>query len=155
MSRVRVLGLGLASAILCSAPISLHLSPTKPPSISVDTADARIGRPLTPFSVAGVHRRMYRRAYYGVGAYGYGRYGYRGFGYGRYGYPNYGYGGGYSYGYGNYGYPSYGYGGGYGYGNYGSGYGYASYGYPVYSVGIPVVVAPILYNQSGYFGCGC
>jgi hypothetical protein len=32
--------------------------------ISVDTAEARIGRPATPMSVAGVHRRAHRRAYY-------------------------------------------------------------------------------------------
>ena len=171
MNKLRVVGLGLVSAILCSTPISLHWSPMKPPSMSVDMADARIGRPLTPFSVAGVHRRMYRRAYYGAGAYGYGRYGYRGYAYGNYGYPGYGYGGGYGYGnygypsygyglgYGNYGYPGYGYGGGYGYPGYGYGGGYGNYGYPAYSVGIPVVVAPVLYYPSaytyGYSGCGC
>src|SRR3974390_2682214 len=101
MNRLKVVGLPLVSAILCAAPISLQLSPTKLPSLSVNTADARIGRPLTPFSVAGVNRRMYRRAYYGGGAYGYHGYGYRGFAYGRYGYPGYGY-------------RRYGYGGGYG-----------------------------------------
>lgn len=37
----------------------------------VTTADARIGRPLTPFSYAGVARRTTRRAVYGAyGAYG-------------------------------------------------------------------------------------
>jgi hypothetical protein len=36
--------------------------------LSVDTADARVGRPLTPMSVAGVNRRVNRRAYYGAGA---------------------------------------------------------------------------------------
>ena len=30
---------------------------------AVDSADARVGRPLTPRSVAGVNRRMHRRAY--------------------------------------------------------------------------------------------
>ncbi len=69
----------------------------------VTQADARIGRPLTPMSVAGVARRQYRRgaivggaaigagAYYGYGAYPnyYGAYG-SGYGpyYGR-GYYNY------------------------------------------------------------------
>jgi hypothetical protein len=46
---------------------------------SVDTADARIGRPLTPMSVASVNRRVHRRAYYGAaaaGAAGYGYYNY-------------------------------------------------------------------------------
>jgi hypothetical protein len=53
----------------------MHLSPTKEVRLSLDAAEARIGRPLTPFSVAGVHRRMYRRAYYGgySGYYGYHR----------------------------------------------------------------------------------
>jgi hypothetical protein len=32
-------------------------------TVAVDTADARLGRPLTPMSVAGVNRRMHRRAY--------------------------------------------------------------------------------------------
>jgi hypothetical protein len=46
----------------------------------VDIAEARVGRPLTPGSVAGVHRRVHRRAYYGAAAAGaaaYGAYGYR------------------------------------------------------------------------------
>ena len=37
-------------------------------SLSLDKADARIGRPLTPMSVAGVNRRVHRRAYYGAAA---------------------------------------------------------------------------------------
>ena len=41
---------------------------------TVSKADARIGRPLTPLSVAGVHRRAVRRTF-GVGA----NLGYRGF----------------------------------------------------------------------------
>ena len=45
-------------------------------SLSLDTAAARIGRPLTPMSIAGVHRRAMRRAYYGYGAYGLYGYGY-------------------------------------------------------------------------------
>jgi hypothetical protein len=32
-------------------------------------ANARVGRPLTPVSVAGVARRTHRRAYYGAGSY--------------------------------------------------------------------------------------
>jgi hypothetical protein len=59
------------AALLCAAPISLHWSPARELGLSVDTAQARIGRPLTPMSVAGVNRRMNRRAYYGAygGAY--------------------------------------------------------------------------------------
>jgi hypothetical protein len=37
-------------------------------SLSVENAQARIGRPLTPVSVAGVARRQTRRAAYGYGA---------------------------------------------------------------------------------------
>ena len=68
-----------AAALFCAAPFSLHWSLSKPPSLSVDTANARIGRPLTPMSVAGVNRRVHRRAYYGAaaaGAAGYGYYNY-------------------------------------------------------------------------------
>ena len=67
-----------------AAPFSLQWS-QKNVALSLDSADARIGRPLTPLSVAGVHRRAYRRAhrsavYGGAAAYGVGSY------YG-YGYP--------------------------------------------------------------------
>lgn len=111
-------------------------------ALSLDTADARIGRPLTPLSVAGVQRRSYRRAVrstvyagaagaagYGIGAY-----------YGGYGYPAYSapsapsYGTGYGYGsyYGGGSYPSSSY-AGYGYPSYGyAGYSYPSYGYGNY-----------------------
>jgi hypothetical protein len=37
-------------------------------SLSVESAQARVGRPLTPVSVAGVARRQGRRAAYGYGA---------------------------------------------------------------------------------------
>jgi hypothetical protein len=70
--------------ILCATPLSLRFSPEGNVSLSTDTASAVIGRPLTPMSIAGVHRRAerraYRRGYYGYGAYnnpyrysGYGR----------------------------------------------------------------------------------
>jgi hypothetical protein len=39
-------------------------------SLSVEAAQARVGRPLTPVSVAGVARRTSRRAYYGAAAVG-------------------------------------------------------------------------------------
>ena len=69
--------------LLCAAPISLHLFQDKGLSLSVDKAQARIGRPLTPGSVAGVHRRgerrAYRRGYYGQGYYGQGSYGHGGY----------------------------------------------------------------------------
>ena len=89
MKKTSVIGATLvAAAVLCAAPISLHQSQDKGLSLSVDKAQARIGRPLTPGSVAGVHRRVERRAYRG-GSYGQG-YAYRR---GYYGQGSYGHGG--------------------------------------------------------------
>ena len=63
MKKISVIGATLvAAAVLCAAPISLHLSQDKGLSLSVDKARAVIGRPLTPGSIAGVHRRHERRA---------------------------------------------------------------------------------------------
>jgi len=68
MNKISVIGATLlGAAVLCAAPISLHQSQDKGLSLSVDKAQARIGRPLTPGSVAGVHRRHHRRNYYGGG----------------------------------------------------------------------------------------
>ena len=59
MKKISVIGATLlGAAVLCATPISLHLSQDKGMSLSVDKAQARIGRPLTPGSVAGVHRRV-------------------------------------------------------------------------------------------------
>jgi hypothetical protein len=141
MKRLSALGMTAAAAFFCAAPLSLHWSPTKTPSLSVDTADARVGRPLTPMSVAGVNRRAMRRTY-GVGAnVGYhpvaraaavgavaagaaaAGAGYYGAGYG-------GWGGGY--GYGGYGAPLYSYAGATA-GMGGSGFGMGGYGcYPTF-----------------------
>jgi hypothetical protein len=63
----------VGAALLTAAPFSLQWS-QKAVTLSLDSADARIGRPLTPFSVAGVHRRAYRRAVYEAAAYGVGSY---------------------------------------------------------------------------------
>ena len=72
MKKISVIGATLlGAAVLFAAPISVHLSQDKGMSLSVDKAQARIGRPLTPGSVAGVHRRYERRAYRG-GYYGQG-----------------------------------------------------------------------------------
>jgi hypothetical protein len=80
MRKLSALGFVVATGLLCSTPISVDWSPAKIPSLSIDTADARLGRPLTPMSVAGVNRRVHRRAYYGAaaaaGAAGYGYYNY-------------------------------------------------------------------------------
>ena len=121
---MKVIGRLLSAALFTAIPFSIQVSPTtRLPSVSLDTADARVGRPLTPFSVAGVHRRAYRRGYYGggwapglglgVGALAAGAiaaapyYGNSGYG----GYPSYGYSGYQSY-------PSYGYSGVRPYGGY-------------------------------------
>jgi hypothetical protein len=99
---------------------------TANPAAFVTQAEARIGRPFTPFSVAGVARRTTRRAVVAGAvtgaALGYG-YGYPyGYDYG-YNYPSYGYSyPSYSYGYS----PSYSY--GYSYPTYGYGYRYAARG---------------------------
>ena len=114
MKKLTVIGATLVGALmLCAAPISLHQSQDKGLSLAVDKAQARIGRPLTPGSVAGVHRRVerraYRRGYYGGGAYGHYGYGYRRpYGYYGHGYRPYGYYG-YRRPYGYYGYRRYGY----------------------------------------------
>jgi hypothetical protein len=64
----------LATAVLTvGVLVSPGLSPGGGLSLSVDSAQARVGRPLTPVSVAGVARRTTRRAVVGgaaVGAYG-------------------------------------------------------------------------------------
>jgi hypothetical protein len=83
MKRLSALGIIGGAALLTAVPISPQWS-QKTVTLSLDSADARIGRPLTPLSVAGVHRRAYRRAYrgavygaaaaYDVGSY-YGAYG--------------------------------------------------------------------------------
>jgi hypothetical protein len=129
MKKLSVLGIIGGAALLTAAPVSLQWSQATV-TLSVDSADARIGRPRTALSVAGVQRRAYRRAartvvYGGVaGAVGYGVGAY----YGGYGYPAYAapsapyYGTGYGYGSG-YGYPAYSYSPSY----------YGGYGYPAYS----------------------
>src|SRR5437868_1849224 len=57
------LGLAVAAGALCLLAND-NISLTKPSSL-VAQADARIGRPLTPASVAGVARRTTRRAVIG------------------------------------------------------------------------------------------
>lgn len=69
-SNVRRLGLFVAAALFSAAPLSVHYSSSKLPSVSLDRVEARVGRPLTPMSVAGVNRRVHRRAYYGAAAVG-------------------------------------------------------------------------------------
>jgi hypothetical protein len=64
----------LFGAILLCAPLTLRWTENGGVSVSVSEANARIGRQLTPMSVAGVHRRVHRRAYYGNYNYNYRNY---------------------------------------------------------------------------------
>ena len=61
-----------ASAFGCAALFSFGWAEQGGISLSVESAQARVGRPLTPVSVAGVARRHNRRAayYYGAGVVG-------------------------------------------------------------------------------------
>jgi hypothetical protein len=64
-----------ASTFACAALLSFDCSEQRGLSLSVEKAEARVGRPLTPVSVAGVARRQHRRAAYGAGGMVVGRYG--------------------------------------------------------------------------------
>ena len=55
MKKMSIFGVLTGAAILCAAPISLHQSQNKGLSLSLDSADARVGQPLSAGSVAGVH----------------------------------------------------------------------------------------------------
>ena len=64
-----------ASTFACAALLSFDCSEQRGLSLSVEKAEARVGRPLTPVSVAGVARRQHRRAAYVAGGTVVGRYG--------------------------------------------------------------------------------
>jgi hypothetical protein len=69
MKRMRLWKLALASSTFaCATLLSFGWTEQGGLSVSTESAQARIGRPLTPFSVAGVARRQYRRTGYGYGA---------------------------------------------------------------------------------------
>lgn len=59
-----------ASTFVCAMLLSVEWPDRGSISFTVDSAQARVGRPLTPVSVAGVARRTTRRAYYGAAAVG-------------------------------------------------------------------------------------
>lgn len=65
--------IAFAAALGCVAPLSLQQTQNGL-TLALDSAEARIGRPLSPGSIAGVNRRVHRRAYrhaaYGAVAYG-------------------------------------------------------------------------------------
>ena len=79
MSKLTLTSVAVGAALLSAAPFSLRFSPENSVSLAMDTANAVIGRSLTPLSIAGVHRRAMRRASYacGGGYYPYRSYGYR------------------------------------------------------------------------------
>jgi len=59
-----------ASTFACASLFSFGWSEQDGISLSVESAQARVGRPGTPVSVAGVARRQTRRAVYGTAAVG-------------------------------------------------------------------------------------
>ncbi len=65
MRKLSALFFAVATGLLC-CPVTFDWSLTTAPSLSLDTAQARVGRPLTPMSVAGVNRRAARRCAAGV-----------------------------------------------------------------------------------------
>jgi hypothetical protein len=68
MRKLTIIGAAVA-ALMCTIPVSFQWSHQNGLSVTGGSAIARIGRPLTPMSVAGVHRRVHRRAYYGAPVY--------------------------------------------------------------------------------------
>ena len=64
MRKLALIGATVVGAVVLSAsPVSVKWSAEKNVSVSQDKAVAEIGRPGTPGSIAGVHRRAERRAY--------------------------------------------------------------------------------------------
>ena len=71
MNQMRLTKLAIAcSTVACATMLSFGWSEQRGVSLSIESAQARVGRPLTPMSVAGVARRQNRRAAYGYGYYG-------------------------------------------------------------------------------------
>jgi hypothetical protein len=63
MRKLALIGASILGAVVLSAsPMSIHWSAERSLSVSADQAFAEVGRPGTPGSVAGVHRRVERRA---------------------------------------------------------------------------------------------
>jgi hypothetical protein len=68
MNQMRLKKLAIACpTVVCATVLSFGWSEQRGASLSVESAQARVGRPLTPVSVAGVARRQNRRAAYGYG----------------------------------------------------------------------------------------
>src|SRR6476659_6136485 len=62
MKQLSTLRINGVAALLIAAPFSLQWS-QKNVRLSLDSAEARPGRPLTATRIAGVSRRVHRRAY--------------------------------------------------------------------------------------------
>jgi len=63
MRKLALIGATVVGAVVLSAsPVSVKWSAERNLSVSQDQAAARVGRPATPGSVAGVARRADRRA---------------------------------------------------------------------------------------------
>jgi hypothetical protein len=61
MKKLSLFAASVSTALVCAAvPASFNWSTAE---FSLDTAEARVGRPLTATSVAGVSRRVHRREY--------------------------------------------------------------------------------------------
>jgi hypothetical protein len=60
----------IAAVVICGVSVSIGWTETDGLSLSVSSAQARVGRPLTPMSYAGVARRTTRRAVVGGAAVG-------------------------------------------------------------------------------------
>lgn len=68
MTRAKRLSAFLIVALVATG--SMEWSPVEGLSVSISSAEARVGRPATPASVAGVARRTTRRAVVGGAAVG-------------------------------------------------------------------------------------
>ena len=64
MKKLSQFAVSVSAAVVCAAvPASFKSSPANTTLFSLNTAEARVGRPLTATSVAGVSRRVQRREY--------------------------------------------------------------------------------------------
>jgi hypothetical protein len=63
MKKLSLLSSISVALVFAAVPASFNWSSANVTPMSVDRAEARIGRPLTPMSVAGVSRRVHRREY--------------------------------------------------------------------------------------------
>jgi hypothetical protein len=71
MKKISIRRALLATAVFAFGTLgSVTWSPSNGLSLSIESAEARVGRPLTPVSVAGVARRTTRRAVVGGAAVG-------------------------------------------------------------------------------------